>query len=88
MSTGDNVPVERLDDNEVALFVKEKFPDVKFDHVKNHDVDDENRLYRMGSGDEDDLLHILVGPSGKYRAYLPNEDGAMRSVETGVIPIE
>lgn len=82
MSAGSSV---LFDDNEIAVFAKSQFPDVNFDHVKRHDVDDTHRLYRMGQGDEDDLLHLLVDPAGQYMAYLPNLSGAMKNVGSGSI---
>lgn len=75
----------RFDDNEIAVFAKSKFPDIKFDHIKRHDVDDTHRLYRIGQDEEDDLLHLLVDSEGNYQAYLPNNCGAMRNVDSGSI---
>lgn len=79
-----NGTVKALDDMDVMAFAKRHFKDVSVDRLKKHEVAEGQMLYRLGNGQEDDVVHLMITSEGSYTAYAPDDSGAMKKFDTGI----
>ena len=79
-----NGTVLPFDDMDVMAFANKNFKEALVDRLKKHEVDEGKMLYRLGNGQDDDILHITIDSEGSYTSYAPNIYGAMKKVSSGV----